>query len=149
MKKLLPIIFLFALSVWVFAQTDLPIIGKIADIKTFNKVYLSAPSTQDRNFMIKMLKKEKSKLEIVDDPKDAEFFLEYREVARQEKSGLLNIGRDYTETGEMSAYFYNADKKKVIAWSKTKVYYESSGMPTSSPNSYDLTGKFLDAWKKK
>jgi len=76
MKKLLPIIFLFVFSFVAFGQTDLPILGKVSDLEGFKKVYITTESSQDRKFILMALKKKKSDLEIVNDPKDAQFFLE-------------------------------------------------------------------------
>ncbi len=69
MKKLLPIIFLFVLSVSAFAQTDLPIMGKITDLQGKNKIYLLAESSISRKMIQKVLDKNKSLFEIVLDPK--------------------------------------------------------------------------------
>ncbi len=107
------------------------------------KVYLITESTEDRNLILKALKKKKSTLEVVNNPNDAEFFLEFKTLARQDKKTL--VGSEYTEKAEMTAYFFNPDKKKVIAWSETKLYYESSGLSVESPNSYVLTRKFVNA----
>jgi len=70
-------------------------------------------------------------------------FLEFKTLSQQDKKVL--VGSQYTETGEMTAYFYNSDKKKVVAWSESKLYYESSGLSVESPNSYVLTRKFVNA----
>lgn len=140
MKTLLLIL---ALAFCAFGQSDLPIIGQISDIKNFKKVYLVIESTEDRKMILLALKKKKSTLEVVGDPKDADFFLEFKTLARQDKKVL--IGSQYTETGEMHAYFYNSEKKKVVAWSESKLYYESSGLQVESPNSYVLTRKFVNA----
>lgn len=124
-------------------QSELPVIGKIDDIKSFRKVYIAADSTKDRELILKALKKKKAKLEVVGDPKDAEFFLEFKTLSRQNKTEL--VGGSYTENGEMTAYYYSADKKKTIAWSETKLYYEASGMMVESPNSYALARRFVNA----
>jgi len=137
------ILTVFLFSAFCFGQSDLPIISTISDLKNLKKVYIVTESTQDRKFILLALKKKKSSLEIVNDPKDAEFFLEFKQLSRQDKKVL--IGSQYTETGEMTAYFYNSDKKKVIAWSESKLYYESSGISVESPNSYVLTRKFINA----
>src|SRR5690242_15942947 len=97
------------LSSIVFAQTDLPVIGNIKDITNFKKVYLVTESTQDRKMILLALKKKKAKLEVVNNPDEAEFFLEFKTLARQDKKVL--IGSQYTENGEMTAYYYS-DKKK-------------------------------------
>ncbi len=106
------ILTVFLFSAFCFGQSDLPIISTISDLKNLKKVYIVTESTQDRKFILLALKKKKSSLEIVNDPKDAEFFLEFKQLSRQDKKVL--IGSQYTETGEMTAYFYNSDKKKVI-----------------------------------
>lgn len=45
----------------------------------------------------------------------------------------------------MTAYYFNAEKRKIVAWSETKLYYESSGLGVESPNSYSLARKFINA----
>lgn len=126
-----------------FAQDDLPIIGAITEIKDFKKVYLVTESTADRKMILLALKKKKSTLQVVNNPTDADFFLEFKTLSRQDKKVL--IGSQYTEDGEMTAYYFNSEKRKVIAWSESKLYYESSGLSVESPNSYVLTRKFINA----
>jgi len=131
-------------SLFTFAQeTPLPVIGKIDELKTAQKVYVAAQSTNSRKMIAKQIGKD---LTIVDDPKDAQFVLEYVQLSRQDKTTL--VAGSYTEEGEMRAWLTRADGTKVIAWSDTETYYESSGMPTGRPNEVTLTKNFLKALKK-
>jgi hypothetical protein len=136
MKKLLPIIFAFILSVSVFGQTDLPILGKINDLQGKSKVYLLAASTTSREMMQKVLDKNKS-FEIVSDPNDADFILEFKQISNKS---------DYDDTGELAAYFFNSDKRKIIAWSESKNYFKRTGMGFPKKNEVYLTMQFLRAY---
>jgi hypothetical protein len=143
MKTFTTIILTLLFTCTAFGQDNLPVLGKIDEIKTFKKVYIDTESSQDRKFILMALKKKKSDLEVVGDPKDAQFFLTFKTLSRQDKKVL--IGSEYTETAEMTVYYYNSDKRKVVAWSQNKMLYQSSGLSISSPNSYDLTRKFVNA----
>ncbi|MDQ3131087.1 MAG: hypothetical protein M3Q99_10040 [Acidobacteriota bacterium] len=135
MKKLLSIIFAFILSMSALGQTELPILGKITDLQGKNKVYLLAASTTSREMMQKVLDKNKS-FEIVSDPNDADFILEFKQVSNK---------NEYDDTGELAAYFYNSDKRKVVAWSESKNYYKRTGMGFPKKNEVYLTMQFLKA----
>lgn len=126
------------------SQKDLPIIGDISNIKDFTKVYISAESTDAYKTIKKELGKLKT-LEIVNNPSDAEFILEYRILDKQEKSGLAS--KTYEERGEMKAYF-EKDGKTIVAWSDTETLYMSGGMATSRPNEINLVRNFVKALKK-
>jgi hypothetical protein len=113
MKKLLPLIFLVFVSS-AFAQSDLPDIGSLADIKGKTKLYIIADA-ESRKPIIKRIDKQKG-LAIVNKPDEAEFFLEYKTLSR-ERITSLEIPFD---TGQLDAFCYH-DKKKVIAWSQSKI----------------------------
>lgn len=143
MKYSILLILIFACSAFGQTVDDLPIIGSIDAIKNFKKVYIVTESSQDKKFILMALKKKKSDLEVVGDPKTAQFFLEFKTLARQDKKVM--VGSQYTENGEMTAYYFDSDKKKIVAWSENKIYYLSSGISVEGPNSYVLTRKFVNA----
>ncbi len=136
MKKLLPLIFLFILCTSAFAQTDLPVMGKITDLQGKNKIYLLAESSISREMIQKVLDKNKSLFEIVLDSKAADFILEFKQVSNKNE-------RD--DTGDLAAYFYNSDKRKVVAWSESKNYFKRTGMGFPKKNEVYLTMQFLKA----
>lgn len=135
MKKLLPIIFVFIFSASAFTQANLPVLGNISDLDGKKKVYLLTPSTLSRKMIQKVLDKNKS-FEIVSDSNDADFILEFKQVSNK---------NEYDDTGELAAYFYNSDKRKVVAWSESKNYYKRTGMGFPKKNEVYLTMQFLKA----
>lgn len=133
MKILLPLI-LLVLSTFAFAQSDLPEIGKLDDLKGKTKVYVIADGDA-RKAMVKKLTE--AKFTIADKAEDAEFFAEYRTLSRQP---IAIAGT--TETGQLDVFIYR-DKKKVIAWSAS-----STGGGFGGDTAKGLIGKFLKAQKK-
>jgi hypothetical protein len=136
MKKLLPIIVALILSLSAFGQTDLLVLGKITDLQGKNKVYLLAESTVSLDMMKKVLDKNKTTFEIVSDPKDADFILEFKQISNK---------NEYDDTGGLTAYFYNSDKRKVVAWTESKNYFKRVGMGFPKKNEVYLTMQFLKA----
>jgi hypothetical protein len=129
------------------AQTELPIIGKISDLEGKKKVYLLAETTDSRTKIQKVLDKEKL-FEIVSDPEKAEFIIEFKPIS---KSQPISIGiGTFKDIAEMNVYFYNSNKKKVIAWSATKDKYKDSGFGYGTKdNEALLTKSFLKTYKGK
>lgn len=121
----------------VFSQTDLPITGSIDDIKNRSKVYLIADN-ESRKAILKQLEKQKV-FAIVNKPDDAEFFIEYKTISRQQ----LSMFGGTTETGQMDVYIFR-DNKKVIAWSES-----TTGGGFKGDTANRLIKKFLNATKKK
>lgn len=147
MKIYLLLLMSFLFTFPAYGQSDLPIVGDISEIKSLKKVYLVTESSSDRKMILLALKKKKSTLEVVNNPDNADFFLEFKTLSRQDKKVL--IGSEYTEEGEMTAYYFNKDKRKVIAWAESKLLFQSSGLSIESPNSYVLTRKFVNALTEK
>jgi hypothetical protein len=113
MKTLIPLIIVL-LSAAAYAQSDLPDVGSIADLKGKTKVYIVADA-QNTKWILKGLK-DHPELVRVDHPDDAEFFLEYKETQqRQQVNSLFTM-----VTGQLDVYFYR-DKRRVVAWSDSKV----------------------------
>ena len=111
MKKMLPLLIL-VFSAAVFAQSDLPEIGRLTDIKDKTKVYIVADA-YNLKWILKSFDKQKT-LVRVDKPDDADFFLEFKTIASGEYQSVYSSMR--YETGQLDAY-YLRDKKKVVAWS--------------------------------
>jgi hypothetical protein len=117
------------------AQTYLPIVGAISDLKSFTKVYVDADSADARKLILKEFKKAK-RLEVVSDPSDAQFIIQYKAGPEVPSNIGLKIP---TRTSEMRTYFYR-DLKQVVAWSKTQ-----SDAGVSRLNETNLTKAFLKA----
>ena len=122
-----------------FGQEDLPIIGKVSDLSEKTKVYLIAPTTKSRERIQKILDKDKS-FQIVSDPKEADFMLEFKPIAKTRYP--------IEDSAEMTAYFYNAEKRKVLAWSKTYDRFKKV-IGKLEENEDALTKQFLKAIKDK
>lgn len=145
MKRLLLIIFLLIFSITAFGQADLPLIGKVTDLTGKKKIYIAAETTNSRKLIEKVIAKKKM-FEVTSDAEKADFILDFKQIS---KSAPAQYGGSaYEDVAEMSAYFYNADKRKVIAWSETKDYYKKGwGMPKQNENY--LTQAFLKAMEGK
>ena len=133
MKKFLPLpLFILVFSAAAFAQSDLPQIGKLDDIKGKTKFYLVADTFHSK-LMLKEIAKQKALIR-VDRAEDAEFFIEYKALSRQPFGETVHI----SETGELRVYFYKDDKKKVIVWADTHNSHDIQPTPSD-----DLMRKFL------
>lgn len=122
-----------------FGQEDLPIMGKVSDISGKTKVYLIAPTTKSRERIQKVLDKDKS-LQIASDAKEADFMLEFKPIAKTRYP--------IEDSAEMTAYFYNSEKRKVVVWSKTYDRFKKV-IGKLEENEDALTKQFLKAIKDK
>ncbi len=135
MKTVLSISILIILCAGAYAQTDLPEVGKITDIRGKTRVYLAGDAQ-----IIKSLTKELAKrkdLSLANKPEEADFFVEYRTINIKYVTSL-NMP---LETGQLDVYFFR-EKRKVIAWSEG----DSKG---SKPPAVSLLKKFLKAFDQK
>jgi hypothetical protein len=146
MKIICGLLLCLALSFSTRAQTELPVVGKISDLEGKKKVYLLAETTDSRAKIQKVLDKEKL-FEIVSDPEKADFIIEFKPIS---KSQPVSFGfGTFKDIAEMNIYFYNSNKKKVIAWSATKDKYKDSGFGGVKDNEVLLTKSFLKIYKGK
>jgi len=118
-------------------QNDLPTIGTFDDIKGLSKGYVVADN-ESLKAMLKELKKQPA-FTLVDKPDDAEFFLEYKTISRQQ----LGLTGGTTETGQLDAYV-RRDGKKVVAWSQS-----TTGGGFKGDTAHRLIEKFLKRAKNK
>lgn len=122
----------------IFAQdNNLPEYGDIADVKSLQKIYLTADSTNARTLILGELKKYPG-LNVVNSPDEAEYFLEYKVLRQETGQTSMNITVD---TSEMVVYMLRNGRRRVV-WSKT----QTSGI--TRPNEVNLTRNFLKALKK-
>lgn len=121
---------------------DLPVIGKIDELKTAQKVYIAADSSDTRARIKDQLSKTQ-KFEYMDDPALADFILEYVVLTHKERKSLLG-GSYAVEKSEMRAWYTRADGAKVIAWSDTQVW----DSPRKQQNDRKLADNFSKALKK-
>jgi hypothetical protein len=113
------------------AQSDLPVIGQLSDIRGKTHYYLTAPA-QERKLLLKEMDKLKSGLILVGNPDEAEFFIEYSEKPEQSEFG---------RNGQMDVYIYR-EKRKVVVWSEGKL---SNG---TTPPYLVLPRRFVKDYKK-
>lgn len=118
-----------------FGQSNLPETGSLDDIQGMTKYYVIG-TQQDREKISKVLGK-RDDLVAVGKAEDAQFFVEYREISRDEKM-MMTIAR-----GQLDV-FTQRDGKKVVAWSDS-----ASGGGYKSAVAGELASKFLKALKKK
>lgn len=116
MKKLFLLLILM-LSVVTFAQSDLPEIGSLEDLKGKTRYYLNSPA-KERKQILKELDTKKTGLELVSNPDDADFIVEYKVLDSKEKPFLISSSITST-TAQLDVYFYR-DGKKIMAWSEGK-----------------------------
>lgn len=116
------------------AQSDLPTMSTIAEIRGKTKYYVIA-DVDDREKIIKILKK-RPELEAVGSPDAAEFFIEYRQGEAND------VAFAHFAKGQMDV-FLKRDGKKVVAWSET-----ATGGAFKSAVAGELAGKFAKALKK-
>ena len=124
-------------------------IGTFSYPMPVNEPVLSyAPNSPERKRLKEVLAELKKQeiLQVVSDPKDAQFILEYKQLSETGSFGAA--GATYRQRSEMQAYFYKG-KQKIVAWSATEEYNQASGISLEKPNETVLTRKFLKALKKK
>jgi hypothetical protein len=153
MKKLVPFFMCLLIVKAVMAQTPediakMPILGNVSDIQGLTKVYVLGATSDERKIVLQAFKREGKKLPfvIVNDPSEAEFFMNFGELSRQTDNTAFH--RNYEQRDEVEVYYFNKDKKKVIVFTDTETLNASNGMSFSAPNSYNLTRNFFKAYKK-
>lgn len=128
------------------AAQDLPVYGKIEDIKGFRRIYVYAENAQSRERILKALKKA-PEYEIVSDAQEAQIILEFKELSHHES--MDKNGREVRIKSQLSA-IYMREGKRVIAWSDTSDYAEASqviGFRTQY-SEVKLADRFIKAIKK-
>lgn len=135
---LIVIVAIVALSGKIYAQSDLPVIGSLEDIKGLSKVYVIA-DTDSRKAIVKEIESSKG-LSIVGDPADAEFFLEYKSISKDTRQ--TGIFRVTSEKGQLEA-FVNRGGKKIVAFSES-----TTGSANKGDTAHRLTETFLKLQKK-
>ena len=131
---------LIAFSRLALAQNDLPTIGSFDDIKGLSKTYVVADN-ESRKAILKELKKIPT-ITLVNTPDDAEFFLEYKTISRNE-GAQIGIFKITSETGQLDVYLHR-DGKKVVAWSES-----TTGGGFKGDTARRLIEKFVKLIKKK
>ncbi len=126
-----------------YAQSEMPEYGKIADLKGKSKVYVIA-TAEHRKLILRELGK-RQQIVNVDRAEDAEFFVEYKTLSREEPIGIVRgtgVSMPY-ENGQLDVFFLR-DNKKVIAWSEARNVGWYKGLPSNV-----LTKEFLKELSKK
>lgn len=139
MKTIVSIFFIITLTFVAFGQEDLPIIGKVSDLTGKTKVYLVSPTTKSRERIQKVLDKDKY-FQIVSDSKEADFILEFKPISKTRYP--------IEDSAEMTAYFYNSEKRKVVVWSQTYDRFKKV-IGKLKENENALVEQFLKAVKGK
>lgn len=125
----------------------LPVYGTLSDIKDFNRIYISVENAQSRERIIKVLGKA-PQYQIVNDPQDAQIFLEYKVLSRDDRSDTSDT--DLRIKSQMNAVVIK-NNKRVIAWSDTVDHVRKTlggiGFRTTH-NEIKLTERFLKALKE-
>lgn len=104
---MLKLLFICLFAFPAFAQTDLPIFGKLSEIEGKSTFYVVAEDAADRRQIENVLSE---RLVKVIDPAKADLFVEYKSISRTTKF----FGG--TERGAMTLYYVRGDKR-VIVWS--------------------------------
>jgi hypothetical protein len=140
---LVTLLSLFTLS-GVFAQEVVaPETGSMDTIKNLHKVYVICEDDDERKTIAGMLDGYVG-LEIVASPKDAEFYLEIKDLTRD--VAATRSGGAIAQKSQMRAFIVKPeDKTRVIAWIETETYEQSGGFILGAPNEINLTHHFINA----
>ena len=125
----------------------LPVYGTIKDIKDFNRIYINVENAQSRERIVKALDKA-PQFQIVSDPNDAQIFLEYKVLSRDNNSDTNDT--DLRIKSQMNAVYVRGNRR-VIAWSDTVDHVRKTlgGIGwRSAHNEIKLTERFLKALKE-
>ena len=106
--------------------------GKFEELKGMHRVYVGGP---DRDVVAGLING-KDGLEVVGDPSNAEFYLTFKVLRRDESIYATMI------IGEMTAHILNGDKVRQV-WSR-----EGSGGSTGGAAASGLAKKFLKEFQK-
>lgn len=138
---------LISLTLLFFPQ-NLPTYGDINGLRGLSKVYVASDNEDSRKRIVKILDK---KLQVVDSPNNAEFFVEFAELSREAVSTAVRKN-DRQERSQMRVYILDLNKQKIIVWADTRSreteHYLGMKMYDSGRNESELTKKFLKALKK-
>lgn len=128
------------------ATQDMPVYGTIKDIKEFKRIYINVENEQSRERIIKTLNKS-PEYQIVNDPQEAQMFLEYRVLSRDERSDTSDT--DLRIKSQLNAV-YIKNNKRIISWSDSVDHVRKTlgGIGfRSTHNEIKLTERFLKALK--
>ena len=128
------IILVFGFVSNAFGQEELPQRGNLSDIISSTKCYINA-NEDDREKILNLISKNTS-WTTVSDPEDADFFIEYKELSRDEKM-YATFAR-----GQMDVYTFK-DDKKVVVWSRVET---GGGYKSDVPGK--LVKKFVKDFEK-
>lgn len=153
MKALTILGCLLLLFVPVFAQDtkqqDLPIYGKIQDIKDFKKIYIISDDDDARDSILMLLAGYEG-VEVVGDPKAAEMFLDYTTLTRDVAAnrGPYARGASMALKSQMRAYVIKPDGTKLIGWTETETFDVTNGFVMGASNEMNLTFHFVNILQK-
>lgn len=138
---------LISLALLFFSQ-NLPTYGDITDLRGLSKVYVASDSEDSRKRIVKILNK---KLQVVDSPSNAEFFVEFTELSREAVSTAVHKN-DRQQRSQMRVYILDLNKQQILVWADTRSreteHYLGMKMYDSGRNESKLAKKFLKALKK-
>ena len=132
------LLFILLFAGFAYSQTDLPDRGSLKDIQGKTKFYVDADEPA-RKSIIKALTDKSSSFVVADKPAEAEFFVFYKILSRDEV--VREPAPGFIEKGQLDVYIFR-DSKKTIVWS-TSGY--GSGMRPDTPLS--LAKNFVKAVK--
>jgi hypothetical protein len=119
-----------------------PEIGSIDTIKNLHKVYVICEDGDVRETIIKMLSGY-SGVEVVDSPKQAEFYLEMKTLTRD--TAATFSGGAILLKSQMRAFIVKPeDETRVIAWTETETYERHTTISFTLPNELNLTHHFVN-----
>lgn len=120
-----------------------PEIGSIETIKNLHKVYVITEDDDRRATITKMLGNYPN-LEVVNSPKDAEFYLEMKDLTRD--VAATRSGGAISQKSQMRAFIVKPEiKVRVIAWSETETFERHTEFFLGASNEVNLTKHFINA----
>jgi hypothetical protein len=144
MRYLTPLaVLLLCLTISAAQEVTEPETGTIDTIKDLHRVYVITEDDDIRATIIKMLSNY-SGLEVVNSPKDAEFYLEMRNLTRD--VAATRSGGAILLKSQMRAFIVKPeDKSRVVAWTETETYERHTEFSFGAPNEINLTHHFVNA----
>jgi hypothetical protein len=124
-------------------EVTAPEITTIDALKNLHKVYVICDDDDVRKTIIMYLGAY-SGVEVVNSPKDAEFYLEMKDLTRD--VAATRSGGAISQKSQMRAFIVRPeDKVRVVAWTKTETYDQSGPLILGAPNEVNLTHHFINA----
>jgi hypothetical protein len=147
LRVLFPFLILVAFVSMVHAQEVVaPEVGSIDGLKNLHGVYVICED-DDVRARIETMLSGYSGVQVVSDPKLADFYLDFKNLTRD--AAATRAGGALAIKSQMRAFIVKPeDKTRVTLWTETETYNASGEFNFSSPNEDNLTFHFINALQR-